>query len=230
MRVLTPAGGSSQTGSPNDENTLVPVRGGLIHVHPDDAYFWLVRCAAPDLMSVGFANAFVRGPVECAADLLRGDPRLYIAAVVRDGVPVDILRSLGAAKATLLGDAQTFAGRIEAARSDGAQFLAQHGSVARMMVAAFPALPVVVAALRDREDVGTLVEELYRVCAAAVCRSLLFAQLTSDHPVPARLRNAYGSSLKALFAFAGLDDVLCRAIDVRTAHQPGYGQCSAALA
>ena len=104
------------------------------------------------------------------------------------------------ARSALLRDADDAAGRLEG-RGRAARFLLEHGSVAGMLEARFPTLVDVSASLRDVPGTGVVVTEAYRASVAAICRSLLVAELCMDRRVvPERLDDAYTRALGALEA------------------------------
>ena len=178
---------------------LVRFRGGALLVHLDDALHWLLRCATPELMLVN-APESVHG-----REIRRGAEALLEA----QGITVTRHRArevervaarVSEARSALLRDADDAAGRLEG-RGRAARFLLEHGSVAGMLEARFPTLVDVSASLRDVPGTGVVVTEAYRASVAAICRSLLVAELCMDRRVvPERLDDAYTRALGALEA------------------------------
>lgn len=185
---------------------IVPAGAGLVRfrdtallVDQDDAVHWLLRCVTPAVLLASTGASDHGLEIRRAADALRG--AVEITATRHRTRDVEkVTRWLGEARTGLLRDADDIAGRLEKRRMP-VRFLALHGSVPGMLEARFATLVDVAAMIRQLPGTGAVVTDAYRAAIAAICRSMLLAQLCMDRKlVPDRLEDAYRHALTLLAA------------------------------
>lgn len=178
---------------------MVRFRDSALLVDRDDAVHWVLRCVTPALLLASTGASAYGLEIRHAADALCG--AVEITATRHRSRDVEkVSRWLGEARTGLLRDADDIAGRLEKQGSP-VRFLALHGSVPGMLEARFATLVDVTALIRRLPGTGVVVTEAYRAAVAAICRSLLLAQLCMDRKVvPDRLEEAYRHALTLLAA------------------------------
>jgi len=180
---------------------MVRFRDSALVVDHDDAVHWVLRCVTPALLRASTGASAYGLEIRHAADALLDAAGITATEHPKREVNT-VTRWLREARAGLLRDADDISGRLEA-QGSAVRFLALHGSVSGMLEARFATLVDVVALVRDLDGTGLVVTDAYRAAVAAICRSLLLAQLCMDRKlVPERLDEAYGHACSLLEAMS----------------------------
>ncbi|QRY42301.1 hypothetical protein JVX92_15065 (plasmid) [Microbacterium hominis] len=180
---------------------MVRFRDSALIVDRDDAVHWVLRCVTPAVLLVSAGASAYGLEVRHAADALLDASEITAKHYPRREAST-VTRWLRDARTGLLRDADEISGRLES-RGSAVRFLALHGSVSGMLEARFATLVDVVALVRDLPGTGPVVTDAYRAAVAAICRSVLLAQLCMDRKlVPDRLDEAYGHACVLLEAMS----------------------------
>ncbi|GLJ79397.1 hypothetical protein [Microbacterium imperiale] len=178
---------------------LVPLRiddrGSVAWLQAADVSCRLIGWAAPDFLEVEerSGSSLIPG----TADVLRAHGMRLRRGTAKPKAEAEVVGRTRRARLEVQEHAARAGKVIEDSRMS-VWFLREHGSVAGMLDAGFPALVDAAAAARSAPVLcgRELVDEVYRACAAIIARSLMLAQINAC--APTQLNNSYARSLETL--------------------------------